>query len=540
MNLLADVVIRSSIVLLAGLGAALLLRRRSAAFRHAVLAAALFGAAAVVPLGLVLPAWTLRIPAVVSSPAASRPAAAHTASAPESDKVMVAPDPAARGGPLLSAVVLGIWIGGVAVGAAALLAGFGRLRRLASRAVRVRDARWIRLAEEIGGAHGLKRPVTLLLADGPSLLATWGLLHPRVLLPSHARAWSADRLRTVLCHELAHVRRCDWLVQILAEALRTACWINPLFWIVCARLRRESEQACDDLVLAAGVPADEYAADLLELARSVRSGPAWASAMLMARPSSLERRIAAMLNPRLNRARVPGRAAALTAVVLAVLTILVATGRALQTGPQPLTGSVYDPTGAVLPGVELKLTDAQQIEYQAVTDASGHFEFPAVGPGPYDLRASLPGFKALRQDLTLQKPADWDRAITLQVGTVTETITVSSRRPATLRPRFQGSGPQPVRVGGNIRPPRKLRDVRPVYPEAMREAGLEGLVPLEAIIAVDGSVASARVVSANVHPDFANAALDAVRQWQFSPTLLNGEPVEVMMTVSVRFSLDEK
>ena len=62
-------------------------------------------------------------------------------------------------------------------------------------------------------------------------------------------------------------------------------------------------------------------------------------------------------------------------------------------------------------------------------------------------------------------------------------------------------------------------------------------MPLEALIGVDGSVASVRVISAQVHPDLAQAAMDAVRQWKFSPTLLNGREVEVVMNVSISFQL---
>ena len=86
--------------------------------------------------------------------------------------------------------------------------------------------------------------------------------------------------------------------------------------------------------------------------------------------------------------------------------------------------------------------------------------------------------------------------------------------------------------------PQKTLDVRPIYPKTMREAGREGVVPIEAIIGPDGSVTSVRVLSAEVHPDFAIAAADAVRQWKFTPTLLNGAPVEVVMTVKVQFNLE--
>ena len=127
--------------------------------------------------------------------------------------------------------------------------------------------------------------------------------------------------------------------------------------------------------------------------------------------------------------------------------------------------------------------------------------------------------------------------MTLQVGDVQETIQVSERRVPARAASPQPRGPQPVRIGGNIRPPRKLQDVRPVYPPAMREAGREGIVPIDAVIGRDGTVTTVRVLSAEVHPDFAMAAVDAVRAWRFSPTLLNGSPVDVVMTVSVRFSL---
>nr|MDP9322238.1 TonB family protein [Acidobacteriota bacterium] len=288
------------------------------------------------------------------------------------------------------------------------------------------------------------------------------------------------------------------------------------------------------------VAAREYAAHLLELARMCRrSGSSWLSAMPMARPSTLERRIADLLNPTLNRTALSLRAIATTAVVLLAVTLPTAAVRVRQSAPAPLSGSVYDTSGAVLPGVALTLEDAQQIKSTATTDAAGHFQFPGVAPGRYVLAATLAGFRPLRHEFELQNTRDWDRAITLQVGTVQETITVRESRVAPPRQPSQPQGAKPIRVGGNIRVPLKLVDVRPTYPVSMREAGREGVVPLEALIGVDGTVTSVRVLSAQVHPDFAIAAVDAVRQWIFTPTLLNGKPVEVVMTVSVRFDLGE-
>jgi beta-lactamase regulating signal transducer with metallopeptidase domain len=91
-----------------------------------------------------------------------------------------------------------------------------------------------------------------------------------VILPSPASEWSDARARIVLSHELAHIGRGDWSLQMVAEALRAFHWFNPILWIVCRRLRLESEHACDDEVMRRGVAGTDYATHLVELARSLR------------------------------------------------------------------------------------------------------------------------------------------------------------------------------------------------------------------------------------------------------------------------------
>jgi protein TonB len=93
----------------------------------------------------------------------------------------------------------------------------------------------------------------------------------------------------------------------------------------------------------------------------------------------------------------------------------------------------------------------------------------------------------------------------------------------------------PVRVGGNIKPPQKTKDVRPSYPPIAQSARVQGIVIIEATIGPNGQVQDARVLRSI--PLLDQAALDAVRQWVFTPTLLNGVPVPVIMTVTVQFTL---
>lgn len=266
------------------------------------------------------------------------------------------------------------------------------LRRTAAQAERLDDARWLRCADDIKTAYVLRANVTLLVTTTRNVLATSGIVRPRVLLPADARAWPVDRIRAVLCHEFAHICRSDWAVQVAAEILCAIFWFSPLMWMACTRLRRESEQACDDVVLGAGaVRPPDYAAHLLELARSCRTPGRLSPAMTMARRSTLQRRIAAMLNRGIDhRPLSPRRAAAIAALVFA-LAVPIVVVHARQAGPSPLTGTTYDATGGVLPGVALTLRDVNGIEQTATSDAAGQFEFPAVAAGRY--ARSLPGFR---------------------------------------------------------------------------------------------------------------------------------------------------
>jgi protein TonB len=97
---------------------------------------------------------------------------------------------------------------------------------------------------------------------------------------------------------------------------------------------------------------------------------------------------------------------------------------------------------------------------------------------------------------------------------------------------------QALRVGGTIREPRKIRNVSPVYPDIAKQARVQGIVILEATIGPRGDVTSVTVLRGI--PLLDQSAMDAVKQWVYEPTLLNGVPVPVIMTVTVRYQLSEK
>jgi TonB family protein len=92
----------------------------------------------------------------------------------------------------------------------------------------------------------------------------------------------------------------------------------------------------------------------------------------------------------------------------------------------------------------------------------------------------------------------------------------------------------PVHVGGQIKAPIKIKDVKPVYPAMAQSARVAGAVIVEATIGPDGKVIDAKILRSI--PLLDQAALDAVRQWEYTPTLLNGEPVPVVLTVTITFT----
>ena len=92
-----------------------------------------------------------------------------------------------------------------------------------------------------------------------------------------------------------------------------------------------------------------------------------------------------------------------------------------------------------------------------------------------------------------------------------------------------------MRVGGNIKAPQKIKDVKPIYPAIAQSARVQGVVIIEATIGPNGKCTEAKVLRSI--PLLDAAALDAVKQWQFTPTMLNGMPVPVIMTVTVNFTL---
>jgi TonB family protein len=448
MTFLAEQTILASVLLILGLLANRVVWKHPAALRHGILVT-VFTCVALLPLlSIALPRPEVHSPPriVISS---------QTPATTTVDAFGASPLPPLHieSRPLpWSELMLIVWASGVVVGLVRRVAGTIQIQMLTSKATPLENGRWQELLGRVSLEHRLNRRVQLLLTSDASILATWGCLRSCILLPPAATEWPEHRVRSVLCHELAHVRRQDWLVQQAAECLLVLHWFNPLAWLACRRLRQEAELACDDAVLRMGVSVSQYSRDLIDIARSQTHGAATLPAQAMAHLSTFERRFAAMLNPAIKRHPI-SRSAIVALVLLAIsISLPLATLSSGATIPPPamppivlgappapvaavtiaaavrpartaskvqsttgIAGGMRDFEGNAVGGgtIILSMPDGQTAGTFS-TSPAGAFSITGLGPGQYVVQAFAPGFspssattveviagRVLRQDVSL-------------------------------------------------------------------------------------------------------------------------------------------
>ena len=301
----------------------IVLRARSAALRHALWAAAAAGV-------LALPLFSVSLPAL-SVPSFSRfapgVAAFFDATVMAARRVAPAAVPVSASVPHVQPIralpdwrlgLISAWLLGIAAMLAQMvysLAQLSRIRRSARTSPAGAEA--ARLAQELN----LSRGVTVIETKRGSMPMASGLVRATIYLPEDARDWPRERRHAVLLHELAHIKRGDVIAHGLGRLALILNWWNPLAWFAWRELLKEGERSADDVVLAFGTSAAEYASQLLEIARLMQAPPALSPATVgMARRSELEGRIVAILDSRIPRSQL-GRASLYAAVVGAVAVI---------------------------------------------------------------------------------------------------------------------------------------------------------------------------------------------------------------------------
>ncbi len=454
-------------------------------------------------------------------------------------------------------LTLGAWTLGVLCVLFPLVRGYGKVLLLQRRGTCVGKS-WHALINDLVARSGLPRTPAIYIVPDYVVPQTFGVFRPVILLPQECSSWSESKLRAVLLHEFAHIKRHDTCWLLLINVAVACWWFQPLCWVARRWAREESELACDAAVLTCGIQPSAYATELLAIAKAYQTRAYESlSALPMAATGSLELRVRSVLSPLPSGAQRQSTPQAifflflLTAVCSGVS--IAANGRLISEGgvsmrrtvfstlssglltsaslaAATIGGSVLDPSGAAVTNAKASLynpdTKARQ---ETVSVADGKFGFDHLEAGQYILRVDKPGFAPILRAFNVQQDSTVDRGLTLHSGSDADPHTIGSNATSS-------SGSRVVRVGGQVAESNLTEKVQPVYPATAKSAGIQGTVELEAIISTDGVPEDIRVVS-SPSDDLSQSALEAVRQWRYRPTLLNGSPVAILTAVVVNYTL---
>lgn len=522
------------------------------------------------------------------------------------------PGPAApRSIPWSEAALLVVAAG--AVGRLAWLAmGFWKLRRYR------RHSRPIELATPWASR------AQLYLSDEISGPVTFGWRRPVVLLPARFPEFGARAQQAILCHELLHVARRDWLFAIGEELVRAVFWFHPAIWWLLGEIQLAREQAVDHEAIRRTEARDEYVDALLAIAGAETPDAMFcdlapAPAPTFLRKRHLKHRVVSLFKEVGMSKTKLFSALAGSLLMLAAACWMVTGALPLAAAPQvgnDAPGITVDTGGAALlhrtpvtyPEDARRKGIGGTVAVQVVLDAAGNVTDAQAVSGPAELHkaavlsvldwhfahdsagstrqvaitfeapeaAPATAAAAVRQSApapaaSAGKPAQILRSINIlglsdsaradllshlpvhQGDLFTTDALVKLQQAVTqfdehLKLAVNRNDPEGadvqitapgfhIRVGGNVQQTMLVSQPHPTYPPEAKAARIQGVVELQAIIGTDGTVKNLSVIQG--HPLLAQAALDAVKQWVYKPTLLNGDPVEVQTIIDVNFTLSQ-
>ena len=362
---LGDMSVRALVILIIAAVGVKLLARRPAHVKHVVWSTAMVGILLVPGLSTLMPAWHVDVLPERLTPVTTETVVKQSASVSVSREIDTEVTSAgsstvdrierdAKPVPLVSAqvpttasridwplVVFTVWLAGALLLLMSLVRGLRRAHGMRMRATVLDSDGWPALLAACSERIGIVRPAVLAQSDEVSAPMTWGFWRPIILVPANAHSWSDEKRRVVLLHELAHIKRNDWLAHIVSRLACIVYWFNPLVWVGANHMNIEREKACDDDVIATGTRPSAYAEHLLDIARSL-SGPCRvpAATLTMARLNQLEGRLVSILSKRRSRGN---RAGWLPALLLTPIIVALASFQPLGTGPDAQAVAEHGP-----------------------------------------------------------------------------------------------------------------------------------------------------------------------------------------------------
>lgn len=582
---LVEAAIKTTVVLAAASVIVRVIRGRSAALKHLIWTSAFVGV-------LALPVLTVALPEL-SLPIASSPMAKQLIFRTDSRDAAVETQGGRRAGFSTQAAarevdwrawMVVVWGLGALYSFSQMLFGWAAMERLK------RKARpWTMDNDTTLAAP----PNTQLIeAAAGCMPMTYGVFRPVIFIPSDARSWDGERLRMVLLHEFAHVRRNDAGNQLLARTALALCWWNPMAWHAWREFLKEREKAADDLVLSSGANGTHYAGHLLEIARSFQepSTAAWAT-VPMASKTQLEARLISILDTKLDRT-LPPRATASVSLLLAILmvaplaalqarpgqtdsatasaqlpaavrSLLQAGDRAVQAGKFDEAKLQYTKALGLQPNLPVALLDRGYAE-MALKDypaASDDFQQAGKADSAYATQSLMWQAVAQEKQNNLESASDlYQRAVAAGDPHSISTVVAmelysdllheqglsdqaaamqkqaSAAREELARTLEQPANPKALHVGGDVKPPVLVTKFEPEYSQIARIAKYQGTAVLKVEIGADGKTHNVQVVRP-LGLGLDEKAVEAVNQWLFQPGTRDGQPVDVAATIEVKFQL---
>jgi len=410
--------IKGTLILALALTIAKLLNRASAATRHLTVTLGLAALLMIPFFAVLLPTWRLAVlPAApperlvsseivrpeavsegmtevestnASSEVGEKPASvlgttlelARITGAVETRKIDLLERLIAGAGDHWKRILVLIWLSVAFLLLSRLVIGMVRIGWIVRHAERVEDETALELMDSAREHLQLQAWPRLLRSNRVQVPLVWGFFRPVLILPRDSRSWPVQRLRVVLLHELAHVKRFDGLTLLLTSAVAAVYWFHPLVWLADRFGRRECERACDDLVLQSGTRPSEYADHLLSIARALPEAEALGMVTLaMSRGSQLEGRLLAILHPAIRRGNLSSRVVLAAAAVTMLLAAPLATIE-LRAKPAPLSTGLLS-AGSLSPVTRSSGSSVRVVEFDPF---QAEYDFPG---DPTDLQLEV-------------------------------------------------------------------------------------------------------------------------------------------------------
>jgi TonB family protein len=564
MSFVLNVIAKPTIILIGAALLSILLRRSTSSLRHAVWILALVAAVVVPVAGDLVPRFDLQVLKEPSTTVTFLPVP-NVVTAGDEQGLKAS----TRESFQLGRLPLGfVWILGAVILIGRLLKGAMTVKQTARNAARISDDGWHNLTDELCASFGIEKPVHLLFTDQLMSPMTWGFRQHTILLPRTAATWPDDRRRLVLAHELAHVKRNDVLLQILAQIGCSIYWFNPLVWYAAHRVHIERERACDDRVLTLGAPAVDYADHLIQIVRGLRERSIAYAAVSMAQPSQLETRLVSILDTRLRRRTLSKigtvtlctlaglltasiaaigvtTAVPLPPVIMAAVKIAPPEPERKATEPEAKPQQTRIGDGSTIPNSAM--TPPRVVEFQPPTYTNeallAHVEGTVTLEASVKVEGEVQVLRVVKglgyglDEKAIEAVKGWKFAPATRNGAPVDAVTqvdVDFTFPAWYS-QINDDEP-PVRVGPGITPPKVIVRVQPQYSDEARAAKYRGKVVLQATVHQNGTVTVDKVVQ-ELEYGLTPNAIEAIEQWKFQPGMRDGKAVSVTLNIEINFNL---